>query len=208
MSAAQLRAMLDDRAQVGPLTVEQYHRMIETGILLEGEPIELIDGFLVRKDRSKHGGDPMTVGHHHAWAIDRLVELLQDLRRRGYYLRVQLPITIPPDNEPEPDCAVVRGAPNDYRARHPGPADVVCVIEAADSSLSYDRTTKQRIYADAGISQYVIINLVDGQIEDHRNPQIGSGRYADVRPVRKGEELQFVLAQDHSIKLAADDLLP
>src|ERR1051326_7518523 len=113
MSTAQLRDMLDDRAQVVGLTVDQYHRMIKEGILPEGEPIELLDGFLVRKDRSAKGADPMTVGHHHAWAIQNLARLLPELRRLGYDLRIQLPITIRPDNEPEPDAAIVRAAPDD-----------------------------------------------------------------------------------------------
>jgi hypothetical protein len=59
-------------AAVVPLTVEQYHEMIRRGILTEGAPIELIDGFLVLKDRSKRGEDPMTVGSEHRWAIQKL----------------------------------------------------------------------------------------------------------------------------------------
>src|SRR4051794_7057404 len=123
MSTAQLRTMLDDRAQVVPLTVDQYHRMIETGILPEGQPIELLDGYLVRKDRSQSGADPMTVGHQHAWAIDKLAELLSIVRQHGYSPRIHPPVPLPPDDEPEPDLAVIRGRPDDYRGRHPGPAD-------------------------------------------------------------------------------------
>jgi Uma2 family endonuclease len=208
MSIAQLRAMLDDRAQVVPLSVDQYHRMIQTGILPEGEPIELLDGFLVRKDRSKHGGDPMTVGHERAWVIQSLNRLLPSLVLAGYDLRVQLPVTLPPDNEPEPDGAIVRGTFNDYRTRHPGPSDIACIIEVADSSLQHDRTTKLRIYADAGIPQYLIINLVDRQVESHLLPQISSGSYGDVRTLPKGEQVTIVLANDQSIAIPVADLLP
>jgi Uma2 family endonuclease len=208
MSVAQLRAILDDHGQVVPITVDQYHRMIETGILPEGEPIELLDGYLVRKDRSHQGEDPMTVGHQPAWVIDRLVELFEGIRAKGFYPRVQQPITIPPDKEPEPDCAIVRGSPKDYAQRHPGPADVPCVIEVADSSLQQDRSTKQRIYADAGIPQYVIIDLVHGEIIDHRQPVVGSGRYRDSNPIRVGKDVQFVLATGQAVTLAAADLLP
>jgi Uma2 family endonuclease len=207
MSISQLKAMLDERAQVVPLTIEQYHRMIETGILLEGEPIELIDGYLVRKDRSKQGDNPMTVGHEHAWVIQRLIHLLPLVIKAGYDLRVQLPITIPPDSEPEPDGAIVR-ATSDYRTRHPGPSDVLSVIEAADSSLSYDRTTKMRIYADAGISQYVIINLTDKRIEDYRQPQRGGGRYAPARLITKQQRLELILDSGQVLEIPAAELLP
>src|SRR5687768_5094446 len=101
------RQFADMGAQVVPLTVQQYHRMIETGILPEGEPIELLDGLLVRKDRSRTGEDPMTVNPDHSGAVDRLNALNPKLGRLGCYMRIQQPVTLPPNNEPEPDVAIV-----------------------------------------------------------------------------------------------------
>jgi len=189
------------------LTVEQYHRMIEGGILEEGAPIELLDGFLVRKDRAKAGEDPRTVNDEHIWAVENLRRVLREVDARGYYLRLQQPIVLPPDGEPEPDGAIVRGTLDDYRRRKPVAGDISCVIEVADSSLARDRGTKQRIYADAGIAQYVIINLVDREIEIYQRPLRGSGRFDEVHR-RKGEEtVSFAIGQS-LIEVKAATLLP
>ncbi len=205
MSLAQL---LDDRARVVPLTVEQYHMMIETGILPEGEPIELIDGMLIRKDRSHSGENPMMVGHAHAWVIRRLTLLLRVVERHGFTCQIQLPITLSPGNEPEPDVAILRAASDNFRTRHPGPEDVACLIEVADSSLQYDRITKQRIYAHAGIPQYLIINLVDSIVEDYRSPQPGTGRYQPPHLITKDETVQISLSTEHAIEIPATEFLP
>lgn len=172
---ARLKELVDDRAVFLPLTVEQYHRMIAVGLLPEGEPYELLDGLLIRKDRSAAGEDRMTVGHEHAVAISNLTDLNPRLRRIGCHIRIQQPVTLPPWDEPEPDGAVVLGTQQDYTERHPGPADVTCVIEVADSSLRRDRTTKLRIYAGSGIARYIIINLPDRVVEVYTQPMNGNG---------------------------------
>jgi Uma2 family endonuclease len=189
------------------LTVEQYHRMIEAGILEEGAPIELLDGFLVRKDRAKAGEDSMTVNDEHIWAVENLRRVLRDVESRGYYIRLQQPVVLPPDGEPEPDGAIVRGNMDDYRRRKPVAADISCVIEVADSSLSKDRGTKQRIYADAGIGQYVIINLVDKVVEVYERPLSGAGRYEDVQRRNGGEQVVFRVGLT-PIEVEASKLLP
>lgn len=208
MSAVQrARDLLNTPGPVVGLTVDQYHRMIEGGILESGAPIELLDGFLVHKDRAKAGEDPMTVGLDHIWAVDNLPEVLAGVRAAGFYVRTQQPITLPPDGEPEPDGAIVRGTKDDYRKRKPMAGDLACVIEVADSSLDRDRGTKQRIYADAGIAQYVIINLMERVVEVYERPLVGSGRYADVRRLRGAERVGFP-AGGESIEVEAARLLP
>lgn len=208
MSGAQLKELLDARAQVVPLTLGQYHQMIETGIVLEGEPIELLDGILVRKDRSAAGENPMTVGHLHAWVVTQLPLVLPVLTQQGCHCRPPLPLTLPPDGEPEPDAAIVRGLPNEYLTRHPSGSDVSCVIEVSDSSLNLDRTTKQRIYADAGIGQYLIVNLVEKVIEEYRQPTPGTGRYRSVTRHSRGDTLRIDLPDGAGFDLAADRVLP
>ena len=91
------------------LNVPQFHRMLEQGILREGEPVELIDGLLIRKDRSDRGGDPMVHGPLHAFVITRLQRLGLRLGGLGCHLRCQLPVTLSDLLEPEPDAAIVRG---------------------------------------------------------------------------------------------------
>ena len=181
--------MLDHQAQLVPLTVEQYERMIEGGVLREGSPIELLDGFLVRKDRGDSGGDFMTIGDRHAWAVNQMQEVLLDIRRLGCFVQVQQPLRLPPDNVPEPDGAVVRGRPRDYRSRIPGSAAVVCVIEVADTSLEHDRTTKLAIYAGAGIGQYLIINLIESTVLEYRRPVVADRTYAASRVCRAGDTI-------------------
>lgn len=190
------------------LTVDQYHQMIARGILEEGAPIELLDGLLVRKDRSKTGESPMTVGHHHAWAVRQLVELNPQLAAHGCFISVQQPIAIPPDNEPEPDGAIVRGDPSAFRNAHPTSSDVICAIEVADSSLNHDRTTKQRIYAEAGIGQFVLLNLVDGILELRTNPLPGEGRYGNIITLNPDQTLSLVLADGATLQIPARRLLP
>ena len=140
---------------IEPLSVDQYHRMLETGVLAEGRPLELVDGFVVRKDRSPLGGDAMTHGTRHVWALTCLLDLASALKAANLHLRQQVPVTLSPRDEPEPDATIVRGERSAYLSRHPGPEDVLVAVEISDSSLAYDRRTKQRLYATAGIPAYL-----------------------------------------------------
>jgi len=195
-------------ANLVPLTVEQYHQMLRAGILEEGAPIELLDGMLVRKNRAAAGADPMTVGELHMLVIGSLTELLPLLKPLDCHIRIQGPVALPPDQEPEPDGAVVRGTRQDYADHHPGPREIVCVIEAADSSLTLDRTDKQRIYADAGIPQYLIINIPDRQVEVHEEPLAGQGRYARVHIVKPGGKVSLLVGAERRLEVPAAELLP
>jgi Uma2 family endonuclease len=208
MTVRTLRDAERDYSRVVPLTVEQYHEMIAEGILEEGKPIELIDGLLVRKDRSRQGDDPMTVGNEHAWVVQRLSKMNAQMEAHGCRMRTQNPITIPPDNEPEPDGAIVRGDEDAYRNQHPGAQDVLAIIEVADSSLKDDRTIKQRLYADAGIALYVLINLVDHAIEVRTQPVSGEGRYAAVATLPVGQTLSLPLADGTKLEIPTERLLP
>jgi Uma2 family endonuclease len=207
----QLREMVEDGAMVLPLTVEQYHQLIAAGVVPEGEPFELLNGYVIRKDRSAAGEGPMTVGPEHAWVIRELTELNPRLRRFGCHMQIQLPVSLPPWNEPEPDAAIAIGTKDDYRDRHPGAKDVLCVIEVADSSLHRDRTTKLRIYAASGIRQYLIINLPDRMVELHTRPIAGSGRaarYAQVEMLKPGQTIELPAPRGKGLKIAVRRLLP
>lgn len=189
---------------VVPLTVEQYHSMRETGILDEDEPVELIDGLLVYKDR----GGAMPVSPLHSFVTHRMTRLAPALEEQGCHLRLENPVTLPPNHEPEPDGAVVRGGPEDYLERHPGPADVLCVIEVSDSSLRSDRTTKQGVYAAAGIVQYVIVNLVEGRIEVYENPNATERCYGVVRVLHRNDTISLHVGGQHSLDVPVSNWLP
>lgn len=141
-------------------TVAQYHRMIEKGILTENDPVELLEGYLVLK---------MPRSPEHDSALSVLQELLGPLRPPGYIIRGQCAATID-QSEPEPDLVVARGDRSTFRTRHPGPSETALVIEVSSSSLARDRGDKARIYAQAGIPVYWVVNVVDEQIEVFTQP--------------------------------------
>lgn len=206
--SATLRELADGRTVMLPLTVEQYHRMIAQGILPEGEPFELLDGFLVRNDRSSTGEDPMTVGPDHVWSVKKLAKLDGRLTKLGCHMQTHQPVSLPPYDEPEPDGAVVLGTEDDYEGRLPGAADVTCVIEVSDSSLRRDRTTKQRIYANSGIAQYVIVNLADRVVEVYTQPLSGKGRYGRVMTLKAGDSIDLPAARGRRLTVPVRSLLP
>jgi len=190
-----------------PLTVEQYHAMMKAGILREGAPIELIDGLLVQKDRRDARNPTMTVGTLHSLAVTKLAHILSTLiAGHPFHVRSQQPATVSEVDEPEPDIAVVHGAFDDFRARHPGPADVALVIEVADSSLTYDRTTKQRLYAVAGIPQYWIVDLTTNQIEVYERPNPSREQYESAARFRAGDIATFTIGS-HPLVLKVGDIL-
>src|SRR5688572_28665436 len=180
MRTPALSDVFDERTIPMAYTVDEYHSLIVNGLIIEGEPYELLDGYVIRKDRSAVGEDPMTVGNEHSWAVTALQELCPRLRKHGCYMRIQQPVTLPPDNEPEPDGAIALGSKDDYLEANLGAKDTLCVIEVADASLKRDRTTKQRIYANHGIQQYIIVNLPDRAIEVYTQPIEGKGRYSQI----------------------------
>ena len=152
---------------VWPLSVEQYHAMIRSGILTDDDPIELLEGVLVPKMTKNRPHTKMT------WRIHRMIESLVP---HGWYLDAQEPISTA-DSEPEPDIVVVRGNIEQYDDP-PDAENVSFVVEVSDSTLQRDRGIKKRLYARAQIAVYWIVNLVDQQVEVYTRPR-GAGDEAD-----------------------------
>jgi len=151
----------------------------------------------------------MTVGSRHIWAITALnEELLLLLRSARCVLHTQAPIRLDPHDEPEPDALIARGDRNTYTSRIPTAADVTCVIEVADSSLQFDRTTKQRLYASHNLPQYFIINLVDNVIEEYRQPLAAEGRYGQSIVHGRDAVVRFSVGGEAFIDVPARQLLP
>jgi hypothetical protein len=142
------------------LTVEQYHQMLEVGILRDGEKVELLEGWLVPKMTKK----PPAVT-----SLSLLNDLIREILPAGWCVRIQDPVTTG-DSEPEPDLAIARGTPRDYAKRHPAPTDVGLVIEVAHTTLREDRGIMQRMYARAKIVEYWIVNLVENCVEVYTEP--------------------------------------
>jgi Uma2 family endonuclease len=148
------------------MTVDQYERLVETGVL-DDQRIELINGLLV----NKMGKKPP-----HVLASEALRDELMRLIPPGWRLTIEAPIRIPNYDEPEPDLAIVRGTRDDFKDRHPGPADVAILIEVSESSLDRDRGEKLLAYARGGVPVYWIVNLIDRQVEIHTEPMANGYR--------------------------------
>jgi hypothetical protein len=180
-------------------TVEEYHRMLETGVLKDREPYELIHGWIVRK---------MGTNPPHTFAVGALMELLPVLIAGQGVLRVMQPITTP-DSEPEPDVVIASGSKEDYKKRHPKPPEVFLLVEVADTSLREDQTTKLELYAGAKIAVYWIVNLVDRRIEVYTEPRGGKNpaykKHADYGPE---DAVPVVVAGKELGRIAVKELLP
>lgn len=124
--------------------------MAELGVLAEDDRVELLEGVITPK---------MTHNPPHDSVVALLEHAIRPLLPAGWSLRIQSSVTTA-DSEPEPDVAIVRGGPREFMQRHPGGADVACVVEASEASLERDRT-KRRLYARAAVPIYWIVNLVD-----------------------------------------------
>jgi Uma2 family endonuclease len=195
-------------ARVFPITVEQYHRMIESGTVPEDSTVELLRGALVRKDRSVIGEDPMGHSPLHRLAVVLLTALAARLKSEKYHLQIQLPVSCLPDSEPEPDGAIVRGAMDDYSDRLPGGADVSCVIEDAHTSLDRDREDKLPIYAGASVPQYIIVNLQNGTIEVYTDPDPAGEQYRTRETIDRAGTVALRLPDGNTLQVTAAELLP
>lgn len=150
-------------------TIDEYHRLIELGFLTEGDRIELIQGELISMTAK---------GRPHTVCASILCRQLDRLLGDRVVIRSQDPITLPNHSEPEPDVVIARGTDEDYLAHHPYPEDIFLVIEISDKTLDYDQTIKLSLYANAGISNYWIVNLQERQLECYSQPyQNNQGKF-------------------------------
>jgi Uma2 family endonuclease len=136
-----------------------YRRLIDLGVLQEGDRVQLVEGELVTMPVQKSP---------HATSLGLLQDVLPPLFGAGYVVRIQSPLICGDFSEPEPDVAVVRGTRRDFAAEHPSAA--VLVIEVSDTTLAYDRARKASLYARAGVPDYWIVNLPERCIEVYRDP--------------------------------------
>lgn len=144
----------------------QYEQMVEAGVFGPEDRLELLDGEVIDMAPQKS---------RHATAVTLVAEALRTVFGPGATVRVQLPFSLDQSSEPEPDVAVVPGAPRDYRDEHPTRALLIC--EVSDTTLAYDRGRKLAAYARAGIPEYWILDLTGETLEVCRQPR--NGGYAE-----------------------------
>ena len=142
-------------------TREEYHRMGEVGILTRGDRVELIRGEIIKMSLQ---------GRRHRAFIDNLTHLLDVGLAGRAIVSIQMPIVLSDDTEPEPDVQILRRRSVPYKDREAFAEDSLLLIEVAESSLAYDRSTKLRLYAEAGVPEYWVVDCVAESIEIHRMP--------------------------------------
>lgn len=170
-----------------------YDRLVEAGVFGPSDRVELLEGEIIEMTPEKS---------RHAAVVDLGFEALRRAFGASHTIRVQHPLAVSDASEPEPDLAVVPGSARDYVDRHP--VSAALVVEVSDTSLEYDRTRKSRVYAQAGIAEYWIVNIVESVLEGHRDP--GVQGYRSVSRLHAGETVLPLAATGAPVAVA--DLLP
>ncbi len=159
-------------------TVADFYAMADVGILSENDRVELLDGDIITMP---------PIGNWHAASVDRINDVLGPSLQGRAIRRIHGPTRLNDISEPLPDVMLLQWSEDFYGSGHPGPADVLLLIEVSDTTLGYDRNVKLPIYARAGIREVWIVNQEDRRIEAYTDP--GDGDYANVRYASHGERI-------------------
>ena len=174
------------------LNVDDYYRMADAGILGEDDRVELIEGEIV---------DMAPIGQDHVGTVNSLAAALFRAFDDRAIVSVQNPIRLDVLSEPQPDFTVLRRRADFYRTgERAGPADVLLLIEVADSSLRFDRVVKLPLYAKAGIQEVWIVDLRQRVVDVHRAPR--DGAYTEVTTTGVDGVLSPALAPEVRISFA------
>lgn len=176
-------------------TVPEYYNLAEAGILRPDERVELIEGEIIVMSPQ---------GPLHASATTRGGECFRKSLGDSVIVRIQAPIRIDKHSEPEPDIVLAKPDPDHYSDHHPSPKEIFFVMEISDATLDYDRTTKSRLYARAGIIQYCVLNIKARELEDNRNP--GAAGFRSKETYLSDQSFTLVAFPEARIKVS--DLLP
>jgi Uma2 family endonuclease len=178
-------------------TAEQAMRMDAAGVFDPAERIELLDGVLYRKP---------PVNPPHASALLKLARLIDRLCGDAWAVRPQVPLLLSPASLPQPDIVVATGRLEDYDRVHPTPAETALVVEVSDASLRADMGEMMRLYADAGIPEYWVVDVNARVVHVHTLPQPGG--YASVAVVGPAGTLAVTLRGQAVGSLPVKEFLP
>ncbi len=174
-------------------SVEEYLKLGEVGIFHEDDRVELLNGNIVLMS---------PIGIRHMNAVRRLNRIFHRLFARKAIVDVQNPVVIDGQSMPQPDVLLLRLDFDESAA--PGPADVLLLVEVADSSLLYDQRDKLEAYARNGIAEYWILDLTRNELHVFRDPAGPAYRHTQV--VRHEESIAPLAFADTPIALG--ELLP
>ncbi len=183
-------------------TVEQYHKMAESGILTEDDRVELLRGEIIEMS---------PVGRRHAACVNRLVRLftqrLGDSLRDSFASRAilspQNPVELDDFSEPQPDIALLQPRPDFYESGHPQPEDIFLIVEVADTTAKSDREVKIPLYAEDSIAEVWLVDINKQCIEVYRTP--APSGYQNVQKFQRGQTLSIQAFPD--VAITVDEVL-
>lgn len=165
--------------------------MAGAGLFAEDDRVELIEGEVV---------EMAPIGSRHAACVNRLNEHFVERLRGQATVAPQNPVSLGELSEPQPDVAVLARRDDWYAGAHPGPADVLLLVEVADTTAAWDRQHKVPLYAAAGIPELWLVDLPAGVVEAYRAPEAGA--YRDITRYGAGDELAPARFPDSGIPVA------
>ena len=172
-------------------SVHDYYAMAEAGILTEDERVELINGEIIEMS---------PIGSRHASAVYALDYLMSDQFGQRALVAVQGPLRLGNHAEPEPDVMILRWRDDFYASAHPGPEDVLLLIEVSDTTLDSDRNEKLPLYANAGIPETWIANIPERVVEVYTDPV--NGVYTNRQVFSVGESVSPKAFPDISLPVS------
>ncbi|HWP58679.1 MAG TPA: Uma2 family endonuclease [Candidatus Acidoferrales bacterium] len=174
------------------ITVDEYYRMAEVGILAPEARVELIEGEII---------DMTPIGTRHMGVVDCLNRILTVAVGERAIVRIQGPVRLDNRSEPEPDIALLKPRGDFYRDKHPTAEDILLIIDVSDTMVAYDRSVKIPLYARHGLPEVWLIDLQAGRVHVHRSPQ--NGVYTDISTRDRSSVVTLLLLPDISIDFGA-----
>jgi len=176
-------------------TVDDFYRMVDAGILHEKDRVELIEGEVLAMS---------PIGSPHGAAVDRANRALVNAAGERAIVRVQGSVRLDRYNQPQPDVVLLRPKKDFYATKHPGPLDILLIVEVAQSFIEYDKTIKARIYARTGVVEYWVADIDQDCVLVYSNPS--KDGYRSLRQLVRGESISPELLPQ--CRIAIDSLLP
>lgn len=176
-------------------SIDEYHRMIDAGVLGPDDRLELLEGEIVEMS---------PIGSRHAACVNKLNVRFTRLLAGSAIVAIQNPVSISDSSELQPDISVLRLREDFYASAHPGPDDILLIIEVSDTSLDYDRRIKVPLYAMAGIPEVWLIDLEQGTVHVYKNAT--QGGFASVE-IRQSND-RIVSGVLHDVPVRVTDMLP
>ncbi len=169
-------------------TVEQYHKMVESGILCENDRVELIRGEIVEMS---------PIGRRHAACVKRLNRLFYRKLGDSVLIGVQDPVELDDTSEPQPDIVLLQPREDFYESASPQASDIFLLIEVADTTVQYDRQVKIPLYAEDNIAEVWLVDINGQCVEVYREP--ASDGYQNIQKFERGQTLSILAFGDVNI---------